>query len=388
MTHFLIDFFEKIAYATEAQILRKKEGIDELKRLLVFLGGILGVIALLLVGIFVLSQDKGSADGADDKKLIIYNWGEYIDPALIEKFEKQTDYTVIYSTFDSNEAMETKIKQGGTRYDLVFPSEAFIPKFIEEDLLVPLDHSKLKGTADLSTFLMDQSFDPGNKYSLPYFWGTIGIMVNTDEIPANEIHRWEDLWNPHLKNDILMIDGARETFGIGLQALGYSQNETSEQKIKLALNKLEALHPNVKAVLTDEIKTLMINNDAPIGIGYSGDAAFVMSENPAIQYIIPEDGGAIWTDNFAIPKTVGNLEGAYDFINFMLRPENAAQNAEYVGYATPSETAKAQLPKELTADKTFYPDPSAMHVMEHYEYLGKSVVEQYNDLFLEWKLGL
>ena len=359
-----------------------------MKRLWVFFGGVIGITALLFLGASVLTKESGAATSSDKNTVIIYNWGEYIDPELIKTFETETGYSVIYNTFDSNEAMETKIKQGGSRYDLVFPSESIIPKMIEEGLLVPLDHQKLTGTEDLSPFLMDQAFDPDNTYSIPYFWGTIGIMANTEEVDVSSIHGWGDLWNPAFKNDVLMVDGARETLGIALQTLGLSQNEKDPTKVTKALKKLESIRPNVKAVLTDEIKTLMINNDAPIGIGYSGDAAYVMAENPAVTYIVPNDGGAIWTDNFAIPKTVGNLEGAYAFINFMLRPENAAQNAEYVGYATPSETAKAMLPVELTADKAFYPEPSAMEQMEHYEYLGKEAVELYNDLFLEWKLGL
>ena len=144
---------------------------------------------------------------------------------------------------------------------------------------------------------------------------------------------------------------------------------------------MEALRPNVKAVLTDEIKTLMVNNDAPIGIGYSGDAAYVMSENPAITYVVPNDGGAIWTDNFAIPKPSAILKELMRLSISCCVLKNAAQNAEYVGYATPSETAKQLLPTELTSNKAFYPEPEAMQQMEHYEYLGKNAVEQYNDLF-------
>ncbi|WP_422389692.1 ABC transporter substrate-binding protein [Candidatus Enterococcus lowellii] len=343
---------------------------------------------MLFVSKTWLAKETATVSEASENTVIIFNWGEYIDPELLEAFEKESGYHVIYNTFDSNEAMETKIKQGGTRYDVVFPSESIIPKMIEGDLLVPIDHSKIKGIENLSSFLMNQNFDENNQYSLPYFWGTIGIMVNTDEIEAEAIQKWADLWEPTYQNDILMVDGARESIGIALQAQGLSLNELEKDKIERGVKKLEALRPNVKAVLTDEIKTLMINNDAPIGIGYSGDAAFVMSENPAVEYIVPEDGGAIWTDNFAIPKTVSNLEGAYAFINFMLRPENAKQNAEYVGYATPNEKAKALLPNELTDNAAFYPQPEAMGQMEHYEYLGRDAVEIYNDLFLEWKLGL
>ncbi|KAF1305100.1 ABC transporter substrate-binding protein [Candidatus Enterococcus willemsii] len=359
-----------------------------MKRLLVFWCGVIVILSVLFFSKMLVESQTKTVEATSKNTVNIFNWGEYIDPELLTAFEKESGYQVIYNTFDSNEAMETKIKQGGSTYDIVFPSESIIPKMIDSGLLLPIDQNKIQGTEDISTFLMNQSFDKKNKYSIPYFWGTIGIMVNTKQVDAMKIKKWSDLWNSEYKNDILMIDGARESIGIALQAEGLSLNELDEANVQRGLEKLAKLRSNVKAVLTDEIKTLMIHNDAPIGIGYSGDAAYVMYENPDIQYIVPEDGGAIWTDNFAIPKTARNLDGAYAFINFMLRPENAKQNAEYVGYATPSEQAKALLPKELTNDEAFYPEPAAMEQMEHYEYLGRDAVEMYNDLFLEWKLGL
>ena len=368
-----------------------KVGIEEVKRLLVFVIGILLLLAVLFSGRTWLNQTENNnseAVGGTKEQVTIFNWGEYVDPDLIQKFEEETGYKVIYSTFDSNEGMETKIKQGGTAYDLVFPSESIIPKMLESGLLLPLDHDKIEGMDQLSSFLMNQNFDQGNQYSLPYFWGTLGLMVNTEEIPVDQIKSWDDLWNPAFENQILAMDGSRETMGMSMQSLGISLNEKNREILAPAMKKLEAIRPNIKAVLTDEIKTLMIQGDAPIGLAYSGDAAFVMAENPAIAYVVPEDGGVIWTDNFAIPKTVKNLDGAYAFINFMLRKENAKQNAEYVGYATPHEGAKALLPKELTEDPTFYPEPEALEQMEHYEYLGQETVELYNDLFLEWKMGL
>ena len=320
--------------------------------------------------------------------LYIFNWGNYIDPDLIEKFESETNYTVIYETFDSNDAMEAKLKQGSTTYDLVFPSESSIPKLLEQQLLLPLDHSKLKGLDTLTPELMNSPVDPGNQYSIPYFWGTIGIMVNTDYIDASTITSWKSLWQPTLKQNLLLLDGNRETLGIALQSLGYSQNSKNKTELQEAAKALEELAPNVRAVLMEEVKTLMLVEEASVGIGYSGDAAFVMEENPSIVYVLPEDGGAVWTDNFAIPTVAKNIQGAYDFINFMLIPEHAAQNAEYVGYATPSDAAKKLLPAELTEDPTFYPSAEAIKKMEHYEYLGPDWVDYYNTLFLTFKLGL
>ncbi len=380
-------FLSKIDYSYRGN-LNRKEGIDELKRLAVFLGGIVLILSVLFGTKLVLNAQSENKDTTGSNTLVIFNWGEYIDPELMKAFEKETGYHIIYSTFDSNEAMQSKIKQGGTRYDLVFPSESAVPKMLEENLLLPIDHSQIKGLENISPYLLDNKFDPKNQYTIPYFWGTIGIMVNQKNSEANKITKWADLWNPAFENDILMVDGARESIGFALQSTNQSLNEKNADTVAQSVKQMETLQPNVKAVLTDEIKTLMINNDAPIGIGYSGDAAFVMSENPDVRYVVPEDGSAIWTDNFAIPKTAQNFEGAYTFINFMLRPENAKQNAEYVGYATPNEKAKAMLPEELTADESFYPSIETIEKMEHYEYLGKETVEMYNDLFLAWKMGL
>ncbi|MBO0420632.1 ABC transporter substrate-binding protein [Vagococcus fluvialis] len=359
-----------------------------MKRLQVFLLGIILILGILFGVKVVLNAQTADKDTSSNNTLVIFNWGEYIDPELMKAFEKESGYHVVYSTFDSNEAMQSKIMQGGTRYDLVFPSESAVPKMLEENLLLPLDHSKIVGLENISNYLLDNKFDPGNQFTVPYFWGTFGIMVNQTNEQANQITKWSDLWKPEFENDILMVDGARESIGLALQSTNQSLNEKSPEKVSESVTYMEGLRPNVKAVLTDEIKTLMINNDAPIGIGYSGDAAFVMGENPDVKYVIPEDGSVIWTDNFAIPKTAQNFEGAYAFINFMLRPENAKQNAEYVGYATPNEKAKEMLPKELTEDQSFYPSLEMIEGMEHYEYLGKETVEMYNDLFLAWKMGL
>lgn len=358
-----------------------------MKKLNLFFSGIIVVIFLLFgLRMLVFAQTNESASG--ENTVTIYNWGDYLDPELITKFEQETGYRVIYDTFDSNEAMETKISQGGTHYDIVFPSESIIPKMIEKNLLVSLDHRKIVGLEDISNFLMNQEFDKNNQYTIPYFWGTVGMMVNTKMIPEKKITTWSDLWSPEYNRDILLIDGARESMGIALQSIGMSLNETNSEKLEEAASHLSTLMPNTQAILTDEIKTLMIHGDAAIGIGYSGDAAYVSSANPDVVYVLPEDGSAVWTDNFAIPKTVRNLEGAYAFINFMMRPENAVQNAEYVEYATPNEKAKKLLPTEVTENQALYPAPEDIQHLEHYEYLGQEAMNDYNELFLRVKMGL
>lgn len=362
-----------------------------MKKLVSLIVAILAMVAILF-GVKNMLQAKESTEkvetSSEQQQLFLFNWGNYIDPELIKEFEAETGIQVVYETFDSNDAMEAKIKQGGTRYDIVFPSESSITKLVNQNLLQKLDHSKIKGLENISPFLLNSPVDKGNQYTVPYFWGTVGIMVNTKYIDPESIQTWNDLWKEDFKNKVLVLDGNREALGMALQSLGYSLNSKNEDELKAAEQKLKELKPNVRAVLNEEIKTMMKLEEAPIGMGYSGDAAAVAEENPNVQYILPKDGSAVWTDNFAIAHTAVNIEGAYAFINFMLRPENAARNAEYVGYSTPNEKAKELMDPEVTSDETYYPSEEIINSLEHYEYLGNDWIQKYNEAFLDFKMEL
>ena len=362
-----------------------------MKKLVSLIVAILAMVAILF-GVKNMLQAKESTEevetSGEQQQLFLFNWGNYIDPELIKEFEEETGIQVVYETFDSNDAMEAKLKQGGTRYDIVFPSESSITKLVNQNLLQKLDHSKIKGLENISPFLLNSPVDKGNQYTIPYFWGTVGIMVNTKYIDPESIQTWNDLWKEDFKNKVLVLDGNREALGMALQSLGYSLNSKNEDELKAAEQKLKELKPNVRAVLNEEIKTMMKLEEAPIGMGYSGDAAAVAEENPNVQYILPKDGSAVWTDNFAIAHTAVNVEGAYAFINFMLRPENAARNAEYVGYSTPNEKAKELMDPEVTSDETYYPSEEIINSLEHYEYLGNDWIQKYNEAFLDFKMEL
>ena len=362
-----------------------------MKKLVSLIVAILAMVAILF-GVKNMLQAKESTEkvetSSEQQQLFLFNWGNYIDPELIKEFEAETGIQVVYETFDSNDAMEAKLKQGGTRYDIVFPSESSITKLVNQNLLQKLDHSKIKGLENISPFLLNSPVDKGNQYTVPYFWGTVGIMVNTKYIDPESIQTWNDLWKEDFKNKVLVLDGNREALGMALQSLGYSLNSKNENELHAAEVKLKELKPNVRAVLNEEIKTMMKLEEAPIGMGYSGDAAAVAEENPNVQYILPKDGSAVWTDNFAIAHTAVNIEGAYAFINFMLRPENAARNAEYVGYSTPNEKAKELMDPEVTSDETYYPSEEIINSLEHYEYLGNDWIQKYNEAFLDFKMEL
>ncbi|WP_337019619.1 ABC transporter substrate-binding protein [Oceanobacillus massiliensis] len=342
------------------------------------------VSLILIVAINRLNASEGFSGG---NTLTVYNWGDYIDEELIDRFEEETGITIIYETFDSNEAMMTKVQQGGTTYDVAVPSEYMVEKMKEEDLLVELDYSKLPNVKYLDERFMDLAFDPGNNYSVPYFWGTVGIIYNPTLLPeGKEITGFNDLWDPELENKILLIDGAREILGMGLNSLGYSLNDTDEDHLQEALTKLKELTPNVKAIVGDENKMLMENNEAAIAVGWSGDARDIMWENENIDYVVPEEGSNLWFDNFVIPKTAQNVDAAHQFINFMLDPEVAAQNTEYVSYSTPNKEALKYMPEDMVNDERFYPEPELTERLEVYENLGKQHLAYYNELFLQFKM--
>ena len=208
--------------------------------------GILVIIVVLLFGVRQLEKASGMS-GA--KIVTIYNWGDYVDPSLITKFEQETGYKVNYETFDSNEAMFTKIQQGGTNYDIAIPSEYMIQKMIKEKLVLPLDHTKIKGLSNIDDRFLNQDFDPNNTYSVPYFWGTLGIVYNDKMFKENEIKHWDDLWKPELRDSLMLIDGAREVMGLSLNSLGYSLNSKNRDQLNEAANKLNQMTPNILSLI-------------------------------------------------------------------------------------------------------------------------------------------
>ncbi|WP_337104277.1 ABC transporter substrate-binding protein [Paenibacillus sp. YIM B09110] len=344
-------------------------------------------VIVVALGLMYLTSYLNSSEGyTGGNTLTIYNWGDYIDPELLDRFEEETGIKVIYQTFDSNEAMMTKIEQGGTTFDVSIPSEYAISKMKEEDLLIPLDHSKIPNLKHIDENFLNLSFDPDNAYSIPYFWGTVGIVYNPELVDGIAFTSWDDLWDERLRNQILLLDGAREVIGMGLNSLHYSLNDTDEAHLQEAKAKLGTLTPNVKAIVGDEIKMLLAGEEAAVGLVWSGDASEIMGENEKLDYVVPQEGSNLWFDNMVIPKTASNIDGAHQFINFMLDPEVAAQNTEYVGYSTPNKDALALLPEDISGDERFYPSEELTSKLEVYDNLGKKMLAHYNELFLEFKM--
>lgn len=347
------------------------------------------IIVVCIALFFVADRLESSGSQGSQDSITVYNWGDYIDPDVIKQFTKETGIKVIYETFDSNEAMLTKIEQGGSAYDVAVPSEYTIEMMKEKDLLIPLDHAKIPNLKHIDPYYLDLPFDPGNEYSIPYFWGTVGIVFNPNYLPEDlDFDSWEDLWDPRLKSKVFLVDSAREVMGMGLNSLGESLNAKDEALLRKATDKLITLSPNVKAVIGDEITPMMMNNEATVALTWSGQAADMMSENEELDYAVPKEGSNLWFDNFVIPKTAQNIDGAHAFINFMLDPEIAAQNAEYVGYATPNASALAIMDPEIVGDERFYPPEELRNKLEVYENLGLEWLGKYNEHFLEFKMSI
>lgn len=334
----------------------------------------------------ITSKTSNSGNRED---LYVYNWGDYIEPDLITKFEEESGYNVIYETFDSNESMYVKVNSGSSPYDVIFPSEYMVDKMASEHLLVELDKSKLPNLTNVDKYFLNQQFDPSNNYSVPYFWGTVGIAYNKemyDELGIDYPTDYQDLWNPALVNNVLLVDGAREVVGSSLNSLGYSLNSKDDSELEQAKQNLLNLEPNIKGVVGDEIKMLMAGNEAAAAIVWAGDAQLIQAENENIEFITPASGSNIYLDNIAIPKTSQNIEGAHAFINFMLDNENAKINTDYVGYASPI-TSVMNLP-EHKEDLTYYPSKETRANLEFYENLDPDTLKRYNNIFLEFKISL
>jgi spermidine/putrescine transport system substrate-binding protein len=344
------------------------------------------IVSIILLLVNSNLNESGGRSGKDS--ITVFNWGEYIDPDLLKQFEKETGIKVIYETFDSNEAMMTKIEQGGTTYDIAMPSEYAIEKMRDANQLTSIDHSRIPNLVNIDPYFLDLAFDPGNEYSIPYFWGTLGIAYNPELLDGQTFESWNDLWDPSLKQEVLLVDSAREVIGMSLNSLGYSLNSIDKNELREATDKLKTLSPNIKAIIGDEAIQLMINGEAAVVLTWSGQAADIMAENEDIDYVVPEEGSNLWFDNMVIPRTASNIDGAYAFINFMLDAEVAAQNADYVGYSTPNLAAMELLDPEVIEDERFYPNEETRDYLEVYRNLGLEMLGFYNELFLEFKMDI
>lgn len=339
------------------------------------------LLILLFTLVLVLSACSPQS-GTKDGILNVYNWGDYIDEDLLRKFEDETGIKVVYDTFSSNEDMYIKVKQGIDAYDILVPSDYMIERLIEEDLLNEIDLSKIPNFEYVNEKLKNPEFDPENKYSVPYFWGTGGIIYNTAHI-SDDIDSWTDLFNEKYSGKIVMYNSSRDSIAVALKALGYSMNSTDLDELEEAKNLLISQKPYVLAYQADEGRDTLVSGDGDIGFMYSGDALMMIEQNPDLKYVLPKEGANIWFDAMVIPKSSENIDAAHRFIDFMCEPENAAKNAEYsVGFSSPIDEAIELLPDEIKNSDVAYPDESLLTNGEIYKN-SKEILPVYDRIWTE-----
>ncbi|MGB6977027.1 MAG: spermidine/putrescine ABC transporter substrate-binding protein [Gammaproteobacteria bacterium] len=330
----------------------------------------------LIRGLFIIIAlwSIQSAVLARPQVVNVFIWGDYLPQSVIHDFEKETGIHVNYSEYDSNETMYAKLKSSPTvSYDVIVPSDYFVDRMRKQGMLQSFDKSQLPNWKNLNPALLNRPYDPNNQYSVPYLWGTVGIVVNKKYLSPNQVTSWADLWRPQYKNSLEMLDDMRQVFSMALISLGYSVNDSNPQHIEQAYLKLKSLLPNIKLFNSNATHSIYIDEDAWLGINFSGDTYRDAAENSNLVYIYPKEGFVIWIDNMAIPKGAPHLQNAYKFINFILRPENAAKIALAESYVSPNLTAMQKLiPANLRNDPTFNPSQEVLNRGQSLIDLGKA----------------
>jgi len=300
----------------------------------------------------------------------VYNWGDYIDSDVIDIFEAETGIKVIYETFETNEDMYAKIAMGGSSYDVIVPSDYMIERMIQEGLLQPVNWNNVPNVKNIDPRFTHESYDPDFRYSVPYTWGTMGLLYNTETV-LEEPDSWEILMDEEYKMDMFMLNAPRDTTAIALVMAGHDLNSTDPADLADAKKLLIDQKPLVLAYVVDEVKDKMIAGEASVALVWSGDATFCMSESDTLNYVVPKEGSNIFYDSLCIPSNARNVSGAEKFIDFMCRADIAAMNYDYVGYAIPN-TAAIELwgAEEYNASPVNNPPQETLDKCQVFKYLG------------------
>lgn len=336
---------------------------------------------LVIVGGGIFYRVQGSS--ASSEQVVVYNWGEYLDPEVITMFEEETGINVVYEEYETNEIMYPKILSHAIAYDVVCPSDYMIQRMIENDLLAEINWDYVPNITNIDPTYLEQSksFDPENKYSVPYCFGTVGILYNKKMV-EEPIDSWNVLWDEKYKDNILMQDSVRDAFAVALKRQGYSLNSTEVGELTQATNDLIAQKPLVQAYVIDQVRDKMIGNEAAIGVIYSGEAIYTQRENPDLEYVIPKEGSNVWIDSWVIPKNAENKENAEKFINFLCRPDIALMNFEFITYSTPNLEGRKLIEDEaIRNSRIAFPTAEDLENCETFQFLGDDVDSYYNELW-------
>ncbi len=339
------------------------------------------VFALVLTLVMVMSLTFGlTGCGSSGPVVNVYNWGEYIDEDLLDKFTEETGIRVNYDTYSDNESLYSMLSSGSASYDVIIPSDYMISRMIDEDMLEELNFDNIPNFQYIDDAYKGLEYDPDDRYSVAYTWGTVGIIYNTtmlDYVPDS----WSVLWDEELSGQILMFSNSRDAIGIALKYMGYSQNSTDPDQITEAVDLLIQQKPLVQAYVMDQIFDKLEGGEAAVGPYYAGDAITMIEENPDLAFVVPKEGTNLFVDAMCIPKGAQNKENAEAFINFMCDPENMAANIEYIAYSSPSSAARELLSDELRNSEICYPDEALLANTDTFINLPQDILDLYDS---EW----
>lgn len=338
------------------------------------------LLAILAVaGIFAGCGKKDSKN-----TLTILNYGKYMEPEVLELFEEETGIKVEYEEYITPENMYTKYKAGAIDYDLICTSDYMIEKLIKEEEVCEMDFSAipLSEQLDQTYFDFSKSFDPENKYTLPYFFGTVGILYNRELVDESKVDSWDILWDETYSGKIIMADSVRDSFMVAQKRLGFSLNSTDEEELRAAQNLLIQQKPLVYSYLVDEAQDEMIAENAAMAVVYSGEAGLALEYNDKLAFSVPKEGSNMWIDSWFIPKRAKHIENAEKFLNFLCRKDIAMMNFDYVYYATPNTQVKDALDPELQENSTIFPPKEILDNCEVLKSLDDNATMKYN---LYWK---
>ncbi len=357
-------------------------------------------LSLTLCALLVLSMLVGcgpqTQQPTDQITLNVYNWGQYISDGsddcldVIAAFEEAYPHIKVnYSTYDSNEVMYTKLAGGGITVDVIIPSDYMIARMIEEDMLLPLDFANIPNYQYIDDNFKNTVYDPENKYSVPYAWGTVGIVYNTKYVDESDLTGWDLLWNGKYEDKILMYDNSRDAFGIAQLMLGYSLNTTDEEELKACADLLAQQRPFVQQYVMDQIFDLMQNEEAWIAPCYAGDFVTMADENEDLAFYRPESGFNLFIDALCIPTCCQEKEAAELFINFLCEPEIAAGNMEWICYSTPlkREAVLEFLGEEVMDDPVAYPSDEEIAKGTSFNSLPAYISRLMESLFLKARIS-
>lgn len=352
---------------------------------------VLSIALVFLVLLCALIPSVSAEEIDTNVTLNVYNWGEYIDPTVNDLFTAETGIKVNYKNFTDNESMYAVLDSGAAIYDVIVPSDYMVGKMINEGKLAKLDFANIPNLSKINPSLLNPSYDPQNEYSVPYTWGTVGIFYNTKYVDEADLKLgWDLLWSEKYSGRIFMFDNPRDAFGIALLKCGFSLNTQSLAEWDTAYEVLREQKPVLHQYVMDQVYDKMINEEAWIAPYYAGDGIIMMDEeegNPAIDFFVPQTGTNLFVDALCVPANSPHKREAEEYINFLCRTDIALLNAEYIGYSTPQEEARAELDPEIGQNENFYPPEDVLAKTEMFETLPNEITTHMDTLWMRLKLA-